>query len=138
MHIKSIKIKYQSHLLLNILIWLNNTIGFNNFHQVQDFRDDYLFQWSIGGIATDTETINYVCQNQKLLKEFWKARQFSCCQHSILKILLWNHFKLQECSLQKSTNNFYPESLTEICQCHTQLTLDTLVQFSNKQEHSST
>lgn len=61
-HIKSIKIKYQSHLLLNLLIWLKNTIGFNNFHQIQDFRYDYLLQWSIRGIATNTETINYVCQ----------------------------------------------------------------------------
>lgn len=61
-HIKSIIIKYQSHLILNLLVWLNNLIGFNNFHQIQESRDDYLLQWSIRGVATDTETISDVCQ----------------------------------------------------------------------------
>lgn len=61
-HIKSIKIKYQSHLILNLLVWLNNLICFNSFHQIQEARDDYLLQWSIRGVATDTETMNDVCQ----------------------------------------------------------------------------
>lgn len=51
MHIKSIKIKYQSHLLLNLKFDpLKKLIGLNHFHYVQNFRNDNLL-----GLYTPSE-----------------------------------------------------------------------------------